>query len=568
MIDKECLKNTPFFLRDSDIEWVEQTLGGMTIEAKIGQLFFLVGYTSDQDYLLHITSDLQVGGLMCRMLDKQEAISVVATLQQNSRVPMLIAANLEAGGNGIVKQGTKIASQMAVAATGDTKYAYELGRICALEAKSVGANYAFAPVVDIDYNFRNPITNTRTYGSNPETVLKMGKAYMKGCQEQDVCVSIKHFPGDGVDERDQHLLSSVNSLSCEEWDASYGKIYKTLIDEGAKTVMIGHIKQPAYSRKLKPELEDSQILPASLSEELLNGLLRKKLGFNGLIITDATTMVGMNAAMPRNKLVPYAIAAGCDMFLFTKNLEEDFKFMAEGVKSGRITSERLNDAVTRILALKASIKLHEKSNIPKSDVADTVLGRDEFKRIAKEISDQSITLVKNVGHVLPIDKTKIKNVLLYDIESGENALGYGRESGLADKLKVILEKEGLKVTRFIPGERFEGRQVKFEEITRQFDLMLYIANLATKSNQTTVRIEWMNPMGINCPIYGHTVPTIFISVENPYHLLDVPHIKTFINCYSCNDYTLELLVEKMFGRSEFKGKSPIDPFCSKWDTRL
>lgn len=142
------------------------------------------------------------------------------------------------------------------------------------------------------------------------------------------------------------------------------------------------------------------------------------------------------------------------------------------------------------------------------------------------------------------------------------------KTGLAEQLGTLLEKEGLTVTHFTAGERFEGRQVSFREMTGAFDLMIYLANLATKSNQTTVRIEWMNPMGINCPIYTHTVPTIFISVENPYHLLDVPHIQTFINCYSCNAYTLPLLVDKLFGRSEFTGQSPVDPFCGKWDTRL
>lgn len=568
MINTECLAKKPFYLNTIGRQWVEDTLGSMTTEEKIGQLFFLTGYNSDSAYLNHVSRDLKVGGLMCRAMDKQEVVEAIATLQRNSRIPMLIAANLEAGGNGIVRQGTKVGSQMAVAATGDTRYAYELGRICALEAKAVGANYAFAPVVDIDFNFRNPITNTRTYGSNPDTVMNMSRAYLKGCQEQDICAAVKHFPGDGVDERDQHLLTSVNSLSCEEWDASYGKVYQSLIDDGAKTVMIGHIRQPAYSRRLKPGIQDGDILPASLSEELLNGLLRGKLGFNGLIITDATTMAGMTAAMPRDKAVPGAIAAGCDMFLFTKNLDEDYAFMTEGVKNGSITAQRLNEAVMRILALKASIGLHQKENVPSLETADTVLGKNEFRTVAREVSDKSITLVKNLDHILPLDKRRIKNVLLYGIESGDNALGYGRESGVADRLQTLLEKEGLTVTRFSAGERFEGKQIRFKEITDQYDLMLYIANLATKSNQTTVRIEWMNPMGINCPIYGHTVPTVFVSVENPYHLLDVPQIKTFINCYGCNDYTLELLVDKLFGRSEFKGSSPVDPFCGKWDTRL
>lgn len=568
MINTETLKSKPFYLSDEDLKWLENTKNSMTEEEKIGQLFFLTGQTKDFDYVAHITKDLHAGGLMCRTMDKEDVIASVERLQNNSRIPMLIAANLEAGGNGIVNQGTKIGSQMAVAATGNTDYAYKLGKICAAEAKSVGANYAFAPVVDIDYNFRNPITNTRTFGSDVDTVQNMSSEYMRGCQEENVCVSIKHFPGDGVDERDQHLLTSVNSFSCQEWDDSYGKVYSHLIDQGAKTVMIGHIMQPAYSRFFRPDIKEEEILPASLAEELLNDLLREKLGFNGLIITDASTMTGMNIPMPRNLLVPHAIAAGCDMFLFAKNLDEDYRFMKEGVEKGIISRERLDDAVTRILALKASLSLHKQNNIPTLERAEANLRTEYARNIAKEVSDESITLVKNLDNILPLQKDKLKNVLIYDIESGENALGYGRETGLSDKFIALLEKEGIHAEKFVPGERLEGKQVSYESMVNSYDLMIYVANLATKSNQTAVRIEWMNPMGINCPIYINSIPTIFISVENPYHLLDVPRIRTFINCYSCNEFTLQHLVEKLFGRSEFKGKSPIDPFCGKWDTRL
>lgn len=568
MIDRELLKGKPFYLRDEDIKWVTDTLQSMTEEEKIGQLFFLTGQTKDFDYVDHITKDLHVGGLMCRTMDKEDVVASVARLQENSRIPMLIAANLEAGGNGIVKQGTKLGAQMAVAATGDASYAYELGKICAMEAKSVGANYAFAPVADIDYNFRNPITNTRTFGSDPDQVLQMAGEYIRGCQEEGVCVSVKHFPGDGVDERDQHLVTSVNSLSCSEWDESYGRVYRALIDQGARTVMVGHIMQPAYSRYLNPELSEEELLPASLSEELINGLLRGRLSFNGLIITDATTMAGMNILMSRKELVPRAIAAGCDMFLFAKNLEEDVQFMKDGVKEGILTAERLEDAVIRILALKASLRLHEKNNIPSLPEADRMLGTPHAKKIAEEISDRSITLVKNLDGVIPLDKSRVRNVLVYEIESGENALGYGREAGTADRLIELLREEGIHAEKFVPGDRLEGKQAGFQRTVERYDLMIYVANLATKSNQTTVRIEWMNPMGINCPVYGKSIPTIFISLENPYHLLDVPRIRTFINCYSCNEFTLKKLVDKLFGRSEFQGRSPVDPFCGKWDTRL
>ena len=147
-------------------------------------------------------------------------------------------------------------------------------------------------------------------------------------------------------------------------------------------------------------------------------------------------------------------------------------------------------------------------------------------------------------------------------------MGYGRENNVTDKLIELLKLEGFNVTKFVPGDRYEGKQSKFNDMVESYDLMLYVANLATKSNQTTVRIEWANPMGMNCPIYIKSVPTIFLSLENPYHLLDVPRVRTFINAYSCNEFTLKLFIDKLFGRSKFIGSSPIDPFCGKWDTHL
>lgn len=194
------------------------------------------------------------------------------------------------------------------------KDAYRLGKVSCSEGAAVGCNWAFAPVVDIDRNWRNPITNVRTYGDDPDRVLECGLNYMKAAKEENVLVAIKHFPGDGCDEVDQHILTSVNSLSCEEWDATYGKIYGGLIEAGAQTVMVGHIAQPAYQKLYNPDFPD-KLVPATLSPELLKGLLRKKLGFNGLIVTDSTCMVGFSCAMKREKAVPYAIEAGCDMFL-------------------------------------------------------------------------------------------------------------------------------------------------------------------------------------------------------------------------------------------------------------
>ena len=221
----------------------------------------------------------------------------------------------------------------------------------------MGLNWSFAPIVDINMDFHNPITNVRTFGSDPEQVLCCASAYLRGAKENHVAVAIKHFPGDGVDERDQHIVTSVNSLDAEQWDKTYGYVYQNLIDQGAQTVMAGHIALPCYASK------EERFLPASLAKSLLTGLLREKLGFNGLISTDATPMVGFTAAMPRSKAIPTAIAAGADMILFNKDLDEDYRFLLDGIDSGIVTLERLDEAVTRILATKAALGLHRKKEL-------------------------------------------------------------------------------------------------------------------------------------------------------------------------------------------------------------
>lgn len=562
------LKEKPFYLSDEQIQWVDQTLKSMSLEEKVGQLFCVLYKNGTQEEIDRIQSVLSPGGAMYRTIPIENAIQVTRRLNQVNRIPPLIAANLEKGGNGVVTEGTLLGSPLEVAATDDVEMAEKLGTVCGREGRAVGANWSFAPIVDIDANFRNPITNTRTFGSNPERVKRMGVAYVKAIQKLGLAACIKHFPGDGQDERDQHLVTSINNLSCEDWDASYGQIYAEGIRQGALTCMVGHIMQPAYSRYFNPSLKDDEILPASLSKELVSGLLRGKLGFNGLIVTDATTMAGYTTAMSRKNAVPASIAAGCDMFLFCRNLEEDYGFMLQGVKDGTITPERLDEAVTRILAAKAALGLNAAVKQPELQEAQTVIGCAEHLAWAKECADRAITLVKEEPGVLPITKEKYRRVLCYPIEATGGFSQYRVRSGACERVFDGLQKLGIEVTVFTPPQGSEGFTPPVTDITEQYDLILYVANLATKSNQTVVRIEWEQPMGANCMHYLNDVPTVFVSLENPYHLLDVPRVRTYINTYSSNDAVLESLLEKLTGQSAFQGVSPVDPFCGKWDTHL
>lgn len=381
-------------------------------------------------------------------------------------------------------------------------------------------------------------------------------------------VSIKHFPGDGQDERDQHLVTSINNMDCDPWMNTYGAAYKAGIEAGALTAMVGHIMQPAWTRRLNPGIKDEDIMPGTLSREMMQGLLRGELGFNGLICTDATTMAGYTLAMSRRRAVPESIARGADMFLFARNLEEDYGFMLQGIKDGIITPERLDEAVTRILATKAALGLHR--GAPELDVekAKTIVGCAKHQQWAEECADKAITLVKEQPGVLPITPERYKKILFYTIEPAAGGEGNYKVAPACAKLRAMLEKEGFEIDDFVPQPYGEGFTTKYEEVVNNYDLILYVANLSTKSNQTVVRIEWKQPMGADCGHYMNDIPTVFVSLENPYHLQDFPRVKTYINCYSNNDHCLHQLIEKLTGRSTFKGHSPVDAFCGKWDAHL
>ncbi len=566
---KKVLGAPPFNLDEEGIQWVKNTLEEMDDDERLEQLFCISVLNFSRENWNETLSHLRPGGVMYRPASIRETIGYTRMVQEESKIPLLIAANLEKGGDGIVNEGTTFGSPMEIAATRDSLHAERLAEICAKEASAVGCNWAFAPIVDVDYNFRNPITNTRTYGSDPLLVKEMGVTYLKKLQSLGIAATIKHFPGDGCDERDQHLATTINDKTVEQWEASYGEIYRACIENGVMAVMAGHILQPAYSRKLNPDLKDEDILPASLSRELLQGLLREKLGFNGVICTDATTMTGFTVAMPRKKAVPYCIEAGNDMFLFTRNEEEDVRFMKEGYEKGILSERRLWEAVMRILGMKAALGLHKGVMLPTEETAKKAVGRPIFRDWAYECADKSITLVKEQKGVLPITPERYPRILYYPLEAETAQFGYSVRGGVCEEVKNRLLELGFQVdTYFVDQANMEGHISPTTDILDHYDLCLYCANYVTKSNQTVVRIEWMQPMGANCPVYIHEKPIIFISVENPYHLLDVPRVKTYINVYNSNPRAIDALFDKLTGKSTFRGQSPVDPFCGKWDTKL
>lgn len=558
-------KENPFYLTEEQVQWVESTYDSMSLEEKIGQLFCPIVFTKDEKELKELVETKHIGGMLYREGPGEELRQSHKILQDASRIPLLTASNLEYGGNGSAIEGTYYGREMLAAATGDVERAYQLGKVSCSEGAAVGVNWSFAPVVDLDLNYHNPITNVRTFGSDLQTVIDMGKAYIRGAKEEGVATSVKHFPGDGVDERDQHLVTSVNALSCKEWNESYGKIYKEMIEAGTLTVMAAHIALPAYEEYFDQK-PCERILPATLSENLLKKLLREQLGFNGLIVTDATPMVGFCSAMDRATAVPLSIENGCDMFLFNRNMEEDFRLMREGYEKGILSDARLEEAVKRILATKAAMHLPEKQEkgqlVPDASALD-ILNCETYDRWAKECADEGVTLVKDIQKLLPIDPKKHKRVLL------ELMGDFPSNKRVCESFVRELEARGFEVTVYEP-EGFEVMEDSVESFKSRYDLIFYVGNIETASNKTVSRLNWhtMFGLGNNMPWMVHEMPALFVSVGNPYHLLDAPMIKTFVNGYCNSEYVIHAVVEKLCGDSEFKGKSPIDPFCGKPDLKL
>lgn len=566
------LREKPYYLNDEQIKWVEDTIASMTIEEKIGQLFVNMVANEEErkpENIKKVLDTYHPGAIRYHNASKEELLDMTNCLQQTTKIPLLIASNCEAGGNGGTKGGTPIANGAALAAIDSEDAVLQMAEVAAKEAAAIGCNWNFAPIVDLPYNWRNTIIQLRAFNNNPDDVIRYSKAFFKGMRSQNLATCMKHFPGDGTEENDQHLLMGINEYDCDKWDATFGKVYKELIDDGVMTIMAGHIALPEYSRKLRPGIKDEDIRPATLAPELITDLLKGQLGFNGLVVTDASHMIGMfGATIPRSEQVPQAIAAGCDMYLFFNDREEDFGYMMEGYKNGTITEERLNDALHRILGVKAALNLHTQQaegKLVKSKEGLEVVGCEEHRKISREFADKYVTLVKDRLGYLPMTPEKYKRIKLVYIGSEAMVIaGTKFKSNDENIIKDIveqLEKEG-----FIVDAEVATKKGKMEEFKKNYDCVLLVLNVQGFAQFNTMRVKWDEP--VKQPWYMSELPTFVVSLSFTNNLIDVPMARCYINAYMDHHESFEAVLEKMMGKSEFKGRYNDNVFCGRWETRF
>lgn len=571
------LKASPYFLDDEAIAWVEKTYEEMDLHQRACQLFVDPLQRKNREELKEFLSKYPIGGMSFRgaQFPLEETQDILRELQATTKVPYLIACDTESGSNTNLRGGTFIATGAQAGAADDPEVAYHVTASAATEIHAAGYNWSFGAIGDVLLNWRNCLINTRAYGRDVDKVIRCCEGFIRGFDENNMVSCLKHFPGDGWEERDQHLVVGNNGLSCQEWDATFGRIYSHFIERGVKSIMVGHFTLPAYQRALNPQLKDEEMMPAPLSPELINGLLRGKLGYNGLVLTDQTMMLGYYA-MPRTEAIVQSILSGCDIVLGISDVEEDVATMEAAISSGRISESVLKDAIYRILGTKASIGLHtlqaQGKLVPPVD-ALRVVGCEKHKKWAVEASDAAITLVKDVRHELPIRPETHKRLFVNFLGNAttKSQMGVGIATGGDISAKEIirqkLEEAGFEVDMF-EEKGFRAPKGSEAAFKARYDAALVFADFSGFATLNSIRISWGTPMSNGCLWYAPLVPTAFISLNYTNHLVDVPRVPIFINAYNDKDYTIELLIQKLMGNSPFRGSYDENVWCGKWDTHF
>jgi beta-N-acetylhexosaminidase len=326
--------------------------------------------------------------------------------------------------------------------------------------------------------------------------------------------------------------------------------------------MSGHIALPSWAAKCGIAEGLERYRPASVSKFLNFGLLREHLGFNGLVVSDATPMGGFGSWAARETMIPETIESGCDVFLFSENAAQDIHFMMNGLRSGRLSEQRLEEAVTRILGLKAALGLHRKSvdeRIPPFDVARSLANSSGHQSIADKAAGQSITLVKDSNHTLPISPARHKRVTL--INRGSPSFIPGTPRKPMTTIVKELEGRGFAIREYDPSDPPSKGNT---------DLLIYVFAVESSLVLSRIFIDWAaeHPQFLaSMQRYWNDVPTIMISFGHPYYLVDAPRVPTYINAYSTIESAQKAVVQRLVGEAAFTGVSPIDAFAGAPDAK-
>lgn len=544
----ELFRNAPFFLGDDELDWVDETYSKLTLEQKVGQLFNLIVRANSAEELSLIDT-IQPGAVTKFVGQNLDAeVGMMNQLRSHSVIPLLVSGDLEGGGMSF-PFGAQVPNQLGLAGLKDERAVTYCTQVIAQEAALLGINWSFTPVVDINTKFRSAVVGTRSYGSDVDVIESMSKSNITAFQNYGIAATAKHWPGEGFDDRDQHLVTTVNPLNMTEWEEGYGRLYRSAIDSNVMSIMSAHIALPEYAKAHENNPEEWW-RPASVSKLLNEKLLRGELGFNGLIVSDATVMAGLSSWAKREDVVAQIIENGCDMLLFCKDPVEDYAYMFKAVREGRVSELRLEQSVRRILAMKAALGLHKVQDDISANKFKDLLASDYAERIP-ELNRRTVHLVKNRDKILPISLERHQRVLI--ISTGIRHVFSSEPAPL--NVANMLRNEGFEVTEFQAGMALN---------MKDYDLLLYLNADESMLVKSHIYIDWMALHdGFGNAMYRPWVdiPTVMVSFGHPYLLYDAPKVPVYINAYSPLLEVQKAVVDGLLGRMSFNTDAAIDPFC-------
>jgi beta-N-acetylhexosaminidase len=539
---------------------VNRTLEKMALREKLGQLLmvpfhgeFTSAESAEQRELQRAVEDLRVGGMMLATrpgpvgIERGHAYATAAVtnlLQQSARIPLLFAADFERGTAMRLEKGTSFPHAMAVAAAGNPEDARAVGRITAAEGRAVGVPWIFAPVADVNSNPDNPIVNMRSFGEDPQRVAAFVAAYVRGVEENGGLATAKHFPGHGDTLIDSHLnLPTVHSDRAH-LDAVELPPFRAALAAGVSTVMTGHLAVPA--------LEPDAGKPATLSPEIIGGLLRRKMGFEGLVVTDALDMGGVARHYAPGEAAVQAILAGVDLLLLPPVPDAALAALEEAAKSGRLPMERIDDAARHVLRAKARVGLHRNQFVD-LDSLPKLLARAEFDRAAAGIADRGVTLLRDARHILPLDAAQPLRVLLANI-AGDADTSPGRVFESEVRWRVDSLDAFHFDTRFAPIHGATGGlQLPSPE---NYDVAIVALFVRVADRKGSVALPEDQAAAVH-RLLATDKPVVVVCFGSPYVVQQYPEAKTWLGVFSNADVAQRAAARAIFGQVPISGRIPV-----------
>ncbi|SDJ86704.1 glycoside hydrolase family 3 protein [Chryseobacterium jejuense] len=383
-------------------QWVEKTYKNLSQDEKLGQLFIVALYTNKgEDYInqvRNIVANDKIGGLILMQDDAAREINLVNEFQQKSKIPLMIGMDAEWGLFQRIATAHKFPWAMTLGAIQDKNLVYQMSAKIAEDCHRMGINWDFAPVVDVNTNPNNPIIGNRSFGSEVDNVISSALSYSNGLQDNNILAAIKHFPGHGDTSTDSHLDLPVVSHSIERLNSTELAPFKALMDKGIGGVMVAHLYVPS--------LESGKGIPASVSKNIITGLLKDKLGYKGLIITDALNMGAVANKYKPGELDAMAFKAGNDIMLFSQGVSEGKKLIQKAIDTNEISQSRVEESVKKILLTKYFLGLTQYSpKNPENINAD--LNNDSHKTLVQNLYSNAITLLKDEKKLLPLSGKQV-----------------------------------------------------------------------------------------------------------------------------------------------------------------